>query len=58
MVISQQQLSDRNKGIGSSDAAAILGLSSYKTPYDIWLQKTGRVDGGGAGEAAWIGTML
>lgn len=58
MVISQQQLADRNKGIGSSDAAAILGLSSYKTPYDIWLQKTGRVDGGGAGDAAWIGTML
>ena len=58
MVISQQQLADRNKGIGSSDAAAILGLSSYKTPYDIWLQKSGRVDGGGAGEAAWIGTML
>lgn len=58
MVISPQQLADRNKGIGSSDAAAILGLSSYKTPYDIWLQKTGRVEGGGAGEAAWIGTML
>jgi len=58
MVISEKQLADRNKGIGSSDAAAILGLSSYKTPYDVWLQKTGRVELQGAGEAAWIGSML
>lgn len=59
MVISQQQLADRRLGIGSSDAAAILGLSSYKTPYDIWLQKTGRVvENGEMSEKAWIGTML
>lgn len=30
----------RQKGIGSSDAAAVLGLSNYKTPYDIFLEKT------------------
>lgn len=58
MVISQAQLADRNKGIGSSDAAAILGLSSFKTPYDVWLVKTGRAEGTVTSDAAWIGSML
>ena len=31
----------RRKGIGGSDAAAILGLNPWKTPMDIWLEKTG-----------------
>ena len=30
----------RQTGIGSSDAPAILGVSAFKTPYDIWLRKT------------------
>jgi putative phage-type endonuclease len=32
----------RNKGVGGSDMAAIMGLSNYKTPLDVWLEKTGR----------------
>ena len=31
----------RAKGIGGSDAAAVLGLSRYKTPYQLYLEKTG-----------------
>ena len=31
----------RRKGIGGSDAAAILGLSPWKTAMDVWLEKTG-----------------
>ena len=31
----------RNKGIGGSDAGAILGLNPYKKPYKLWLEKTG-----------------
>lgn len=34
-------LSVRNKGIGGSDAGTILGLNSYKKPYELWLEKTG-----------------
>lgn len=34
----------RRCGIGGSDAAAVLGESKYKTPYDVWLSKTGRSD--------------
>lgn len=33
---------DRSKFIGGSDAAAILGVSPYKTPVELWLEKTGR----------------
>lgn len=33
----------RSGTIGGSDAAAILGLSPYKSPYALWAEKTGRV---------------
>ena len=32
----------RTKGIGGSDVAAIMGLSPWKTPLEVWLEKTGR----------------
>lgn len=32
----------RNGGIGASDAAAAIGLSPYKSPLTLWLEKTGR----------------
>ena len=31
----------RRSGIGGSDVAAVLGLSKWKTPYDLYLEKTG-----------------
>ncbi len=31
----------RRRGIGGSDAAAILGLNPWKTAMDVWLEKTG-----------------
>ena len=34
------QLPDRRKSIGGSDIAAILGLSPWRTPVDVWLEKT------------------
>ena len=34
-------LAVRDKGIGGSDAAVILGLNKYKSPYKLWLEKTG-----------------
>lgn len=33
----------RKKTIGGSDAAGIVGLSSYATPYTVWANKTGRL---------------
>lgn len=38
----EQWLADRRQGIGGSDLAAVLGLSKWKTPYDVWADKTGR----------------
>lgn len=35
-------LKKRKNGIGASDAAAILGLSPYKTNIQLWEEKTGR----------------
>lgn len=32
-------MTERQKGIGGSDVAAILEKSEWKTPYDIWLEK-------------------
>jgi putative phage-type endonuclease len=36
----KQFLLNRQKGIGGSDVAAIMGLSPWKTPLDIYLEKT------------------
>ena len=34
--------SDRSKYLGGSDAAAVMGLSPYATPVELWMEKTGR----------------
>jgi putative phage-type endonuclease len=34
----------RRAGIGGSDAAAILGVSPWKTAHQVWLEKTGRLE--------------
>jgi putative phage-type endonuclease len=35
----EKWLQDRRKGIGSSDAPAVLGVSKWKTPYRVWQEK-------------------
>ena len=40
----EQWLAERRKGIGGSDIAALLGMSPFKTPVDLWMDKTGRAD--------------
>lgn len=32
-------LEQRRKGIGASDAAAVMGLDPYRSPLDVWLSK-------------------
>lgn len=43
-MITEQQREERKLGIGGSDMPIILGLSSYKTPYQLYLEKIGEVD--------------
>jgi putative phage-type endonuclease len=40
-MISQAQIEQRKLGIGGSDMPIILGLSKYKTPYQLYLEKKG-----------------
>lgn len=40
MALTRKQLELRKQGIGGSDVAAILGLSKWATPRDIFFQKT------------------
>lgn len=40
---SQAWLEFRGKGIGSSDIAAILGVSAFSNVYDKWLEKTDQI---------------
>lgn len=54
----QEFLAERLKGIGGSDVAAILGLSKYKSPYQLWLEKTGRDSSDIQSEPAYWGTAL
>lgn len=36
-------LEQRRKSIGGSDAAPIVGLSKWSSPYSVWAEKTGRL---------------
>ncbi len=56
----EEWLAVRNQGIGSSDSAAVVGLSPYKSPLEVWMEKTGRKpqDDLSANEAVYWGTVL
>jgi len=36
-------LESRKKGVGGSDVSTIMGLNKYKTAYQLWMEKTGRM---------------
>jgi len=44
MALTAEQLEARRHGIGGSDAGAVLGLNPYRSPLDVWLDKTGRME--------------
>lgn len=48
----------RSKGIGGSDIAAIMGFNPWKTPYQVWAEKTGRSKGTEANEKMKIGSAI
>ena len=43
-MLTDKQKAERRLGIGGSDVAAIFGLSSYKTRYQLYLEKLGLLD--------------
>jgi putative phage-type endonuclease len=42
MLINQDFSVDRSKYIGGSDIGAILGLSRFRSPLEVWMEKTGK----------------
>lgn len=56
-----QWLEVRKQGIGSSDAAAAVGLCPYKSQLELWLEKTGRAgrnEEPGQSDPMYWGTLL
>ena len=51
-------LAERRKGIGGSDVAAILGLSRFRTPLDVYLEKIGQAESAAETEPMRWGTLL
>lgn len=52
-------LEARRAGIGGSDIGAIMGLSKYRSPVDVWLEKTRRIEPDAEmSEAAYFGIEL
>lgn len=48
----------RKKGIGGSDASVVCGINKYRSPIELWMDKTGQLPYDEAGEAAYWGTQL
>lgn len=53
-----QWLAERRKGIGGSDAAAVLGCSPWATPMDVYLDKIGEAQDKEETDAMRFGTIL
>lgn len=54
----EKWLEYRKLGIGGSDASVVCGVSRYKSPVELWMEKTGQMPQQEAGEAAYWGTQL
>ncbi len=48
----------RKQGIGGSDASVVCGINRYKSPVELWMEKTNQLPHQEAGEAAYWGTQL
>ncbi len=51
-------LEHRKLGIGGSDASVVCGINRYKSPVELWMEKTDQLPAQEAGEAAYWGTQL
>jgi len=60
MALTAEQLDDRRGGIGGSDIAAVLGISPWKTPLDLYREKVGEAepDDLSANDAVHFGNVL
>ena len=54
----EEWLAERKKSIGGSEISAVLGMSSYESPYSIWANKTGKVPEFDGNLRTEVGTAL
>lgn len=54
----EQWHTTRRLGIGGSDVSAIAGMNRWKSPIEVWMEKTGQIESKELGEAAYWGTTL
>ena len=54
----EEWLELRSHYIGGSDAAAVVGLNAFSSPYSLWAEKTGRTPGFAGNLATEVGSFL
>lgn len=54
----EEWLALRHKYIGGSDAAAVVGMNAWVSPYSLWAEKTGRLPGFEGNLATEVGTYM
>ena len=54
----EEWLKLRSQYIGGSDAAAVVGMNSFSSPYSLWAEKTGKIPGFAGNLATEVGTYL
>lgn len=54
----EEWLELRSRYIGGSDAAAVVGMNSFASPYSLWAEKTGKTPGFSGNLATEVGTYL
>lgn len=43
-MLTEEQIAKRRNGLGGSEAAAAIGLSRYRSPFQLYLEKIGEID--------------
>lgn len=43
-MLTEQQKQNRKNGIGASESGIVLGVNKYISPYQLWMQKTGKME--------------
>lgn len=51
-------LAQRRQRMGATDVSAILGINPYRTAYEVWLDKTDRLERWSGNDATYLGNIL
>lgn len=57
-MLTPEQIAKRRFSIGSSDAPSVCGVNPWRSAYDVWLEKTGRVEPFAGNDATRAGDLL